>query len=116
MARSPKSYLISPNYISRKAIEHLPRSDCFHLSKKECRDRNEDSSLNRTACTGHNRVARPTSEDACANPVRRCQDQPVMMSVAEPQARTSRDETTVRDRARNFSVVGAVYLQSSAAN
>src|SRR5205823_2808870 len=56
--RSSESYLISPDYVSRRAIEHSLRSNCYLLLKTECRDRSVDSSLNRTPRTDRDRVAR----------------------------------------------------------
>src|SRR5438132_1132886 len=57
MARSTESYLISGDYILRTATEHSPPSDCYRLSKTECRDRSEGSSSNRIARTDRDRVA-----------------------------------------------------------
>jgi DNA mismatch endonuclease (patch repair protein) len=51
MVRST-SCLIFADYISRRAIGHSLRSDCFRLSKTKCRDQSEDFSLSRKAFDG----------------------------------------------------------------
>ena len=56
--RSPESCLTSPSYVWRKANEHSLRLGCSRPSKTECRDRSEDSFLNRIEHTDHHRVAR----------------------------------------------------------
>jgi hypothetical protein len=53
-----QNLLISADYILRRAIEHSLRSSYFRLSKTECRDRSEDSSLSRNGHTFRDRVAR----------------------------------------------------------
>jgi hypothetical protein len=58
MVRASEFYLISADYISRRAIEHLPRLGYCRLSKMECRDRSEDSSLSRILHIDRDRVAR----------------------------------------------------------
>src|SRR6266446_3217891 len=57
MEPASKSCLTSRDCAWRRAIEHSRRSDCFRLSKTECRDRSVNSLLSRIRRIGHDRVA-----------------------------------------------------------
>src|SRR5439155_14255333 len=57
-ARSTEYYPLSRDYAWHIAIEHFQPSDCFRLSRTECRDRSEDSSSNRIGRIHRRRVAR----------------------------------------------------------
>jgi len=51
--------LTFPSCALRRAIEHSPPSDYFHLLKTECHDQNEGFSLNRILRIDRDRAASP---------------------------------------------------------